>query len=91
MLDKSYLHSAFSGDQWGGEGSAAWRARVVLFVGVALMAGGLAGSLVSHVPPWSSVASVLRSSLLKYIIPDYQGYIYYGGANVGMNAGIMIS
>lgn len=29
--------------------------------------------------------------ILKYIIPDYTGYIYYGGANVGMNGGIMIS
>ena len=47
LLDKSHLHSAFSGDAWGGEGPAAWRARVVLFIGVALMAGGLAGSLVS--------------------------------------------
>ena len=46
LLDKSHLHSAFSGDQWGSEGPAAWRARVVLFIGVALMAGGLAGSLV---------------------------------------------
>ena len=48
LLDKSHLHSAFSGDAWGSEGPAAWRARVVLFVGVALMAGGLAGSLVSY-------------------------------------------
>jgi hypothetical protein len=29
--------------------------------------------------------------ILKYIIPQYDGYIYYGGATVGMNAGIMIS
>ncbi|GFZ46417.1 hypothetical protein JCM24511_04664 [Saitozyma sp. JCM 24511] len=77
LLDKSHLASAFSGDTWGGDGPAAWRARVVLFIGVALMAGGLAGSL-----------TVL---ILKYIIPDYTGYIYYGGANVGMNGGIMIS
>ncbi|WVQ77956.1 hypothetical protein IAT38_000036 [Cryptococcus sp. DSM 104549] len=77
LLDKSHLNAAFSGDAWGGEGPAAWRARVVLFIGVALMAGGLAGSL-----------TVL---ILKYIIPDYVGYIYYGGANVATNAGIMIS
>ncbi|WWD15653.1 hypothetical protein CI109_100075 [Kwoniella shandongensis] len=77
LLDKSHLNAAFSGDSWGGEGPAAWRARVVLFIGVALMAGGLAGSL-----------TVL---ILKYIIPDYTGYIYYGGANVAMNAGVMIS
>ncbi|ORX39622.1 hypothetical protein BD324DRAFT_614365 [Kockovaella imperatae] len=77
LLDKSHLQSAFSGDSWGSEGPAAVRARVVLFIGVAFMAGGLAGSL-----------TVL---ILKYIIPDYIGYIYYGGANVGMNAGIMLS
>ncbi len=47
LLDKSHLSSAFSSDAWGSEGPAAVRARVVLFIGVALMAGGLAGSLVS--------------------------------------------
>jgi hypothetical protein len=47
LLDKTHLHSAFSGDAWGSEGSAAVRAKMVLFIGVALMAGGLAGSLVS--------------------------------------------
>ncbi|KAL7422085.1 Vacuolar protein sorting-associated protein 68 [Cryptotrichosporon argae] len=76
MLDKTHLAEALSGDRWGSDG-AAWRARVVLFVGVALMAGGLAGSL-----------TVL---ILKYIIPDYTGYIYYGGANVGTNSGIMLA
>lgn len=45
LLDKSHLH-AYGSDAWGNEGSIAWRARAVLFVGVALMAGGLAGSLV---------------------------------------------
>ncbi|KAE8537606.1 hypothetical protein D1P53_006314 [Cryptococcus gattii VGV] len=77
LLDKSHLTSAFSSDPWAHEGSAAWRARVVLFIGVALMAGGLAGSL-----------CVL---ILKYIVPDYTGYTYYGAANVATNAGIMIS
>ncbi|KAK1924615.1 hypothetical protein DB88DRAFT_472006 [Papiliotrema laurentii] len=77
LLDKSHLNSAFSGDAWGSEGPAAVRARVVLFIGVALMAGGLAGSL-----------TVL---ILKYIIPDYTGYLWYGIANVGMNGGIMLS
>lgn len=45
ILDKSHL-SSYGSDSWGSEGSVAWRARVVLFIGVALMAGGLAGSLV---------------------------------------------
>ncbi|KAK4683684.1 hypothetical protein P7C73_g6546, partial [Tremellales sp. Uapishka_1] len=77
LLDKSHLHSSFASDAWGSEGSAAWRARVVMFVGVALMAGGLAGSL-----------TVL---ILKYIIPDFAGYLWYGGANVAMNGGVMVS
>ncbi|RSH82726.1 uncharacterized protein EHS24_007720 [Apiotrichum porosum] len=77
LLDKSHLHAALSGDSWGTDGPAAWRARVVLFIGVALMAGGLAGSL-----------TVL---ILKYIVNGYTEYIYYGAANVGMNAGIMLS
>jgi hypothetical protein len=47
LLDKSHLHSAFSGDSWGSEGASGQRAKIVLFIGVALMAGGLAGSLVS--------------------------------------------
>jgi hypothetical protein len=29
--------------------------------------------------------------ILKYILNDYQGYVYYGAANVGMNAGVMIA
>jgi hypothetical protein len=29
--------------------------------------------------------------ILKYIIPDYTGYLWYGIANVGMNGGIMLS
>ncbi|BEI85261.1 hypothetical protein CcaverHIS002_0506620 [Cutaneotrichosporon cavernicola] len=76
MLDKTHLRSAFSGDSWGTDGPAAYRARIVLFIGVALMAGGLAGSL-----------TVL---ILKYIQanPDY---VYFGIANVGMNAGVMLS
>lgn len=35
----------WGGDGWGG-GGVAWRARLFLFVGFALMAGGLAGSIV---------------------------------------------
>jgi hypothetical protein len=90
---------------------------VILFIGVALMAGGLAGSLVRsssfslpHLLSSSLYSSLLLTSrfqswwrywtheltsqtvlILKYIIPDYTGYLYYGGANVAMNGGIMIS
>ncbi|WWD01744.1 hypothetical protein V866_008690 [Kwoniella sp. B9012] len=77
LLDKSHLNAALSGDSWGGDGPAAVRARVVLFIGVALMAGGLAGSL-----------TVL---ILKYIITEYTDYVYYGIMNVAMNGGIMLS
>lgn len=93
LLDKSHLHSVFSGDSWGSDGPAAWRARVVLFLGVALMAGGLAGSLVSiwSYRPLVQAADSQTVLILKYIIPVFVGYFYYGGANVGMNAGIMIS
>lgn len=48
LLDKSHLQAAFSRSTWGDDASAG-RARVVLFLGVALMAGGLAGSLVRPV------------------------------------------
>ena len=60
LLDKSHLNTAFSGDSWGNEGPAAWRARVVLFIGVALMAGGLAGSLVSAVEQPDIINATMR-------------------------------
>ena len=45
MIDKERLvgEGAFGGDP-----GLMWRARLFLFVGFALMAGGLAGSVVSH-------------------------------------------
>lgn len=45
LIDKQRLMS----DDWDGSwssGGVAWRARLFLFVGFALMAGGLAGSIV---------------------------------------------
>jgi hypothetical protein len=50
LIDKSRLMSEDGGD-WDGSwssGGVAWRARLFLFVGFALMAGGLAGSIVRH-------------------------------------------
>jgi hypothetical protein len=48
MIDKGRLAADGTGGAWGGgEGSVAWRARLVLFLGFAMMAGGLAGSIVS--------------------------------------------
>ncbi|SGY79555.1 BQ5605_C008g05162 [Microbotryum silenes-dioicae] len=51
-------------------GGVAWRARLFLFVGFALMAGGLAGSV-----------TVL---VIKYVIPPYPGNfgVEWGAANV---------
>lgn len=63
MIDKSRL-AADGGGAWGGEGSTAWRARLVLFLGFALMAGGLAGSLVRpHALLLSSLRLVLSLDL----------------------------
>lgn len=56
----------------------AWKARVVLFLGFALMAGGLAGSVVVMV--------------LKYLFMDYAlQTVYMGVANVVANGLIMLS
>jgi len=56
----------------------AWKARLVLFLGFALMAGGLAGSV-----------AVL---VLKYIVEQYEfETMYFGIANVIANSLIMLS
>jgi len=75
VIDKDRVR----GDEAGyGDSSAVWRARLVLFIGFALMAGGLAGSV-----------SVL---VLKYIINEYpEQYKYYGYCNVSQNVALMLS
>lgn len=56
----------------------AWKARLVLFLGFALMAGGLAGSVCVLV--------------LKYVVPEYPfPTLYFGIANVVANSLIMLS
>lgn len=61
-----------------GDAGAVWRARAVLFVGFALMAGGLAGSV-----------TVL---VLKYVLHAYpEEFLYYGYANVSQNVAFMLS
>ena len=48
-IEKSRLHA----DSFSYSGSGvAWKARFVLFLGFALLAGGLAGSVVSFSSPW---------------------------------------
>ena len=81
LIDKDRIR----GDDYGSP-EAVWRARLFLFVGFALMAGGLAGSVVRQscfvscqFPTHSS--SLCRQSLLvlKYILPDYpEQFTYYG-------------
>jgi hypothetical protein len=46
MIDKDRVR----GEEGFGDSRAVWRARLVLFIGFALMAGGLAGSVVCQSP-----------------------------------------
>ncbi|KAI0261839.1 UPF0220-domain-containing protein [Gloeopeniophorella convolvens] len=74
LIDKDRVR----GDAGFGDARAVWRARLILFVGFAFMAGGLAGSVALLV--------------LKYVIPGYQQqYQYYGYANVAANVSLMLS
>ncbi len=59
LLDKTHLTS-YGSDSYGGEGSIAFRARVVLFLGVALMAGGLAGEYGESLDARTGFVGLLR-------------------------------
>ncbi|KAK9458990.1 uncharacterized protein V1516DRAFT_680643 [Lipomyces oligophaga] len=75
-IDKARLSNDAS-FSYGGEG-VAWRARLVLFMGFALLAGGFSGSIV-----------VLT---LKYIVPQYPWpTLYFGISNVIGNGMLMLS
>ncbi|KAK9455598.1 hypothetical protein V1511DRAFT_521296 [Dipodascopsis uninucleata] len=75
-IDKSRLQSD-SSFSFGGT-NVAWRARLVLFMGFALLAGGFAGSIV-----------VLT---LRYIVPQYPWpTVYFGISNVIANGLLMLS
>ncbi|KAI9718926.1 MAG: hypothetical protein M1812_003810 [Candelaria pacifica] len=79
LVINSIEKTRLSADSFSYSGSGvAWKARLVLFLGFALMAGGLAGSV-----------TVL---VLKYVVPEY-GFptLYFGVANVVANALIMLS
>ncbi|CAK5274818.1 unnamed protein product [Mycena citricolor] len=74
LIDKDRV----KGDDGFGDPRAVWRARLFLFLGFALMAGGLAGSV-----------TVL---VLKYIMPEHTPqFQYYGYANVSQNVALMLS
>ncbi|KAJ7130794.1 hypothetical protein C8R43DRAFT_1025033 [Mycena crocata] len=74
LIDKDRIR----GEDGFGDSRAVWRARLFLFLGFALMAGGLAGSV-----------TVL---VLKYVMPDHaEQFKYYGYANVSQNVALMLS
>jgi len=74
MIDKDRIR----GEEGFGDSRAVWRARLFLFIGFALMAGGLAGSV-----------TVL---ILKYILHNYPDqFTYYGYANVSQSVCLMLS
>ncbi|KAF7888935.1 hypothetical protein EAF00_009235 [Botryotinia globosa] len=79
LIINSIEKSRLSADSFSYSGSGvAWKARVVLFLGFASLAGGLAGGI-----------AVL---VLKYVVPGAQWpTLGMGVANVGANAGVMLS
>ncbi|CAK5278312.1 unnamed protein product [Mycena citricolor] len=73
LIDKDRIRGEDFGDP-----RAVWRARLFLFIGFALMAGGLAGSV-----------SLL---VLKYVLPAHDAqFKYYGYAAVSQNVALMLS
>ncbi|KAG0141295.1 hypothetical protein CROQUDRAFT_664017 [Cronartium quercuum f. sp. fusiforme G11] len=77
LIDKKRLMSDGGDFSFSAEDGVVWKARLLLFMGFALLAGGLAGSI-----------TVL---VLKYVIPDWgpQNFTYWGVANVLQNLAIM--
>ncbi|KAI5295318.1 hypothetical protein KEM52_001739 [Ascosphaera acerosa] len=70
-------------------GGVAWKARFVLFLGFALLAGGLAGSVVC---PTTSPGDWMTVLIIKYAIENYPfEQLYYGIANVVANGLVMLS
>jgi hypothetical protein len=78
LIINSIEKSRLSADSFSYSGSGvAWKARVVLFLGFASLAGGMAGGV-----------TVL---VLKYVVPGAQWpTLGMGIANVGANAGVML-
>jgi hypothetical protein len=97
LIDKDRIR----GDEGFGDSRAVWRARLFLFIGFALMAGGLAGSIVRPSPPFPPLSLSFTLSnmcltqsilVLKYVLQGYQEqYTYYGYANVSQNVAMMLS
>lgn len=98
LVINSIEKTRLSGDSfYSGSGSGvAWKARLVLFLGFALMAGGLAGSVVCSSPTVSDCCRKLIPGpktvlVLKYVVPEYPfPTLYFGIANVIANGFIML-
>ena len=96
LVINSIEKTRLSADSYSYSGTGvAWKARLVLFLGFALMAGGLAGSVVRYSN--SPIAMTFESSLpqavlvLKYVVPEYPfPTLYFGIANVIANGLIML-
>lgn len=99
LVINSIEKTRLSGDSfYSGSGSGvAWKARLVLFLGFALMAGGLAGSVVCpllYLWPFRCCKLMSGSKtvlVLKYVVPEYPfPTLYFGIANVIANGFIML-
>ncbi|PWW80450.1 UPF0220-domain-containing protein [Tuber magnatum] len=78
MLTINSVHNRVAGDFGYNSGSVPWEAKLVLFIGLALMAGGLAGA-----------ATVL---VMKYVVPGYPWpTLGFGVAGVLGSASVMFS
>jgi len=79
LIINSIEKSRLSADSFSYSGSGvAWKARVVLFLGFAFLAGGLAGGIAVFV--------------LKYVVPGtVWPTMWMGVSNVVANAGVMLS
>lgn len=77
IVDKARLSSDSSSFSFGGS-TADWQAKVILFLGFASLAGGLAGSIVILV--------------LKYVVPQFPlPTLGMGILNVVANGAVMLS
>lgn len=93
LVINSIEKSRLQGDSFSYSGSGvAWKARFVLFLGFALLAGGLAGSVVR--PSTAGGVSVLTGQtvmVLKYLVKNYPlQTLYFGIANIVANGLIML-
>jgi hypothetical protein len=103
LVINSIEKARLSADSYSYSGTGvAWKARLVLFLGFALMAGGLAGSVVSLLSSVSCLSYMIQDIYadyesgqavlaLKYIQPGYPfPTLYFGIANVIGNSLIML-